>query len=281
VLSFCTAFPDIAYSQCESLPTVNSPLYSTDNIRVSQTEFALHVAGTGSFYVREGKLIEYCREPEADEDWLQLYLDGQVLVALLHQRKIINFHASSFIHGGQAIMILGETCSGKTSLTASFALNGAGFLTDDLTPVIFSNNKPQILPLGRKVKIREDTIVQLDIDQNRLSDAERGTGKKYLELEPASVTGHSLDVVFRISIGDVNSPEFTAPSPAGGFELLRSEICSWEMLAGMPETEADYLQQLVRLVETVRIVEVVRPADIRIHDFHAAIEKYLNSVSYG
>ena len=59
-------------------------------------------------------------------------------------------------------------------------------------------------------------------------------------------------------------PEFHEPAPAEKFSLLRSEICSWEMLAGMPETEAEYLQQLLHIVEQVRFVRVVRPAEIEI-----------------
>ncbi len=78
-----------------------------------------------------GKEVKFSVEPSADPEWVQLYLSGQVLVALLHQRKIINFHASSFIHDGWGVMILGETGAGKSSLTVSFAIAGAGFLSDD------------------------------------------------------------------------------------------------------------------------------------------------------
>ena len=74
----------------------------------------------------------------------------------------------------------------------------------------------------------------------------------------------SLHTVLKIEIGNCRKPEFHEPSPAEKFSLLRSEICSWEMLAGMPETEAAYLQQLLQIVEQVRFVRVVRPAEIEI-----------------
>jgi hypothetical protein len=50
------------------------------------------------------------------------------------------------------------------------------------------------------------------------------------------------------------------------------------MLAGMPETEAAYLQQLLKIVEQVRFVRVVRPDKIEISVLHAAVRDYLAEV---
>ena len=68
---------------------------------------------------------------------------------------------------------------------------------------------------------------------------------------------------------------FINPDLLEKFSLLRSEICSWEILAGMPETEAEYLHQLLKIVQEVNFVRVVRPADIEIQRLHNAIADYL------
>ena len=215
--------------------------------------------------------------PEADPEWVQLYLNGQVLVALLHQRKIINFHASSFLHEGHGVMILGETGAGKTSLAVAFVMMGEGFLTDDMTPVVFTGAVPQIWSFSRKIKLRADSIVQLNISDERLTEAEAGTGKKYLHLGKGTEEYSVLDTILKIETGDVSKPVFQELLPAEKFAVLRSEICSWEILAGMPETEKSYLEKLVRIVEQVEIVRVIRPEDIRIADFHDAVREFLES----
>jgi len=243
--------------------------------QVNGNEFAMQVPGVGCFYARDGREVVYCIEPDADHDWVQLYLNGQVLVALLHQRKIINFHASSFIYAGRGVMVLGETGAGKSSLAVAFALAGAGFLTDDLTPVIFRQGRPCMQSLYRDVKIRDNTVSQLKIGQEKLRDAEAGTGKKYLTVRGAEVEDHPMNVIMKIETGEVNEPEFSEPSPAEKFSLLRSEVCMWEVLAGMPETEAAYLQQLLGIISQVHFVRVVRPAEIRIIDLRGAVEEYL------
>lgn len=267
--------PDVVISKSPVHRSVACPAYVGENFQVSRNEYSLQITDVGSFFAKDGRVVEYSAAPGADDEWVKLYLHGQVLVALLHQRGILNFHASSFIYDGLGVMVLGETGAGKSSLTVSFALAGAGFLTDDLTPVIYRDGIPFIWPLGRRVKIRENTASQLNIETGRLADAEAGTGKKYLNLPHAGVEDHMLHIILKIETGDAEVPVFHEPSSAEKFSLLRSEICSWEILAGMPETEREYLQQLVQIVEQVHFVKVVRPAEIPISTLYTSVKAYL------
>ncbi len=268
---------NVLLTQADAVPAVAGPFTAGDGWQSGSTEFALQVPGVGEFYAHEGLEIIYSIEARADPDWVNLYLNNQVLVALLHQRKIISFHASSFILDGRGVMILGETGAGKTSLTVAFAMNGAGFMSDDLTPVVFREDVPLIWSLNRRVKLREDSIEQLEIGGGNLSEAESGTGKKYMHIEKGADEYHRLDVIVKIETGDVNEPVFMNLSAAERFTLLRSEVCSWEILAGMPETEAAYLQQLVKIIEKVNFVRVTRPADIEIRKMHEVVRDYLLS----
>jgi len=172
----------------------------------------------------------------------------------------------------------GETGAGKSSVTLSFALHGGGFLTDDLTPVVFEGEQPCIMPLKRGVKIRKETAEELGIGPDALFEAESGTGKKYVSLAPVQANPFPLKVIVKIETGPVERPVFSESSPAEKFSLLRSEVCSWEILAGMPETEADYLQQLVKTVEQVWFVRVIRPERIGIAGLHEAVKQYLDKI---
>ncbi|MCU0379155.1 MAG: hypothetical protein MUC78_12945 [Bacteroidales bacterium] len=266
---------DVSVKPVTATRRVRKPLYAGDSWEVSQGAFFLRMSGVGEFYVCRGSEIEFKAEAGADPEWVKLCLNGQVLAALLHQRKIINFHASSFALEGQGIMAAGATGAGKSSLTVAFALGGAGFLTDDFTPVIFREGKPLIRPVRREVKLRKDTAEALAVDETRLRDAEAGTGKWYMKIDQADADDYPLQAIIKIEVGDVNEPVFPETSSVERFEMLRSEICSWEMLAGMPETEAEYLQQLVKIVEQVKFVKVVRPKEIRIASFHDAVRDHL------
>lgn len=268
---------DVTIVRSGSVSNVSKPVYLSDGLQVSQDEFFMMVAGVGAFYARGGKVVEYYPEAEADEGWVRLFLDGQVLVALLHQRKVIAFHASSVVSNGHGVMILGESGAGKSSLAAAFALKGARLLTDDITPVIFRKSIPFVWPLHGEIRIRRNTAEQLKVNDERLREAEAGTGKQYLQVGSSGGEKFPLHVILKIEIGDVLKPEFDEPLQAEKFSFLRSEICMSEILAGMPETEAEYLHQLLEIIKQVKIIRVVRPTEIRIADLHSAIEAFLTT----
>ena len=276
--NFNRVLSGVTVKRCQLPVEAASPVYRGQNFQVNQNEFSLQVEGVGSFFAHNGSEILYSVDKGADPEWVRLYLNGQVLVALLHQRKIINFHASGFVYNGMGVMVPGETGAGKSSVTLSFALHGGGFLTDDLTPVVFEDEQPCIMPLKRRVKIRKETAEELGIGPEALSEAESGTGKKYVSLTPVRMNPFPLKVIMKIETGPVERPVFSEPSPAERFSLLRSEVCSWEILAGMPETEAAYLQQLVKIVEQTRFVRVIRPKRIGITGLYETVKQYLDKI---
>jgi hypothetical protein len=274
-MQFKSVLPDVRVRRVSAVAAVKDPLYADAERQVGRNEFVMHVAGVGSFFVRDGREVEYETAPGADPDWIDLYLKMQVMVVLLHQRGIISFHASSFIHDGRGIMILGESGAGKSSLTASFVLDGASFLTDDLTPVVFRREEPHVLPLYSSIRLREHSVGELEIGTDELSRAEAGSGKHYMRVAKAGRESYALSTVVKIEIGGDSAPVFCSPEPAESFSLLRSEVCFWEVLRGMPETEAAYLHQLLEIVKKVDVVRVVRPQDIRIKELKEAISNYL------
>ena len=267
---------DVTFTQVSSIPVVADPVYSGENMKVSATEFAMRVPGTGSFYTQEGRVVEYETEPGADPEWIKLYLKMQVLVALLHQRGVISFHASSFVSDGQAVMILGESGAGKSSLTASFVLDGAGFLTDDVTPVMFRSEAPYVMPVYDAIRLREHSVDQLKIEAEFLTRAEPGSGKHYMQVRNTARENFPLSHIFKIEVGRRRAPSFFVPAPADAFGILRSEVCSWEILRGMPSTEAAYMHQLLEIMRRVKIVRVVRPVTIKISELREEISNYLN-----
>ncbi len=276
-MRYVSPLDGVSVRESDSVPAVELPVRSGSGWQANNTECALQAEGVGEFHICNGDTVTYAPVPGADRGWVRLWLNSQVLVALLHQRKIINFHASSFVHNGLGVMVLGETGAGKSSLTLAFALRNGGFLTDDITPVIFAGSGPCIMPLNRKVKIRKDTAEKLGIDSSLLSDAESGIGKLYFRPEPFQTEPHPLNLIIQITTGHNHKTALTCPPAPERFSLLRSEVCSWEILAGMPETEKAYLEQLVRIVEKTTFIRARRSPETELNNFYEAVrEEILN-----
>jgi hypothetical protein len=47
------------------------------------------------------------------------------------------------------------------------------------------------------------------------------------------------------------------------------------MLAGMDQTEAAYLEQIVQIIGKVKLVRVMRPSDIRIAEMYESVRDFL------
>jgi hypothetical protein len=272
-MRYVSPLDGVFVKESDSVPAVDSPVRTGNGWQANNSECAFQAEGVGEFHVYNGDKITYAPVPGADREWVMLWLNSQVLVALLHQRKIINFHASSFIYQGLGVMVLGETGAGKSSLTLAFAQRNGGFLTDDITPVIFKGPVPCIMPLHRKVKIRKDTAEKLGISSSILTDAEKGTNKQYLSLEPVQKEPHPLNLIISISAGHNNITGFIFPPSADRFSLLRSEICSWEILAGMPETEKAYMEQLVKIVGQTGFIKAVRSPGTDLNSFYDSVRE--------
>jgi hypothetical protein len=89
--------------------------------------------GLGEFLVSDrGRQILWDRAPEAPMESFQVYLLGQALSFALVKGGFEPLHGTAIVHQGQAIVLLGDSGFGKSTLAASFLAEGCPLLTDDL-----------------------------------------------------------------------------------------------------------------------------------------------------
>lgn len=87
---------------------------------------------------------------------LHLYLNQVLPLALSKQGKLV-FHGSAVEIDGFAVAFLGESGKGKSTLAASFASNGFGFLTDDGLMVESHSAGYQVVPSHPSIRLWEDS----------------------------------------------------------------------------------------------------------------------------
>ena len=90
-------------------------------------------SGVGEFLVSaSGRRITCMRAREAPVESFQVYLLGQALSFALVNAGFEPLHATAIDVDGEAMVLLGDSGSGKSSLAASFLATGRALLTDDL-----------------------------------------------------------------------------------------------------------------------------------------------------
>lgn len=83
--------------------------------------------------VENGSRILYERRENGNQIYLQTYILGFGMAMLHLQRKEMALHCSALCRQGEAILITGESGSGKSTMTASLLKNGFDFMADDMT----------------------------------------------------------------------------------------------------------------------------------------------------
>ena len=254
---------------------VEDPLYDDGFFRLNQNEFSMHVEGVGSFYASGGNYISLVLNPKATHANIELYLNGSTYGAILHQRKIMPMHGSCFVYNNKGIMLCGDSGAGKSSLTASFVLDGNEFLTDDVTPILISNNKPYIWTMSDRIKLWEDSLKQLNQNKEGLHKIDPETEKFYYPLKSYKDSTFMLNQIFLIEIHEESTIVFQEIKGAEKVTALRNEIYRLEYLDGMPENEAFYFKKLVEISKSTKITKLLRPKDIPIEQTQHQLKKYL------
>lgn len=266
---------DVKIRKVSLAPIIKEPTYADNFWQMNQNEFTMQVTGVGSFYACNGNEVLYAPEPGVPQETLELYLNGSVYGAILHQRKILPLHGSSFVYDGKGILVCGDAGAGKSSVTASFVFNGAGFLTDDVTPMVVREDMPLIMALSDSIKLWDDTLTYLNIKKKGLRKIAPDTDKFYYPVIKGVTEYFPLDMVFIISAGHDNGISFREVSGAEKFVALRKEIYRWEFLEGMKENEKAYFRTLSVIASVVRVFDVMRTDTTGINELRSTLEKII------
>ena len=268
---------DVTIRRVSETRTVSNPLHADPFWQINQNEFAMQVQGVGNYYAREGREIEYAPADGATQSSVELFLNGSVYGAILHQRNILPLHGSSFVYNGQGVLLCGESGAGKSSLTAAFCLAGAEFLTDDVTPLVFENGMPVIIPLSDRIKLWNDSLSQLKQENSNLNAISSGKEKYYFPMQNELHKRYPLHCVYLIHVTETDKTEI---SKLGGIELfaaLRNEIYRWEYLSAMQDTEISYIEKLLAIIRKVNVYKVVRPHSILIENMAGHLRQHLDN----
>ena len=266
---------DVTIRQVSHVPSVTNPRYITDSMQVNPRECRLEMPGIGAFYMLQGRALWYTPCPNVDDRFLHDQMQGLPLAVLLHQRNILHFHAASFVFEGTGVLMPGQSGSGKSSLVAAFHLHGANILSDDLSAVVFDHEKAFVWPVYRKVRLRDETIRQLAIDPGLLGEKDPFTGKYTLQIQPYPADRFLLGRLLHMETYEGETISIIKPPMTEQFSLLRSEVCHWEILRGMPETEQSYLGQILQILKQTPLVRVLRPIHVSIKDLQHALAGFL------
>jgi hypothetical protein len=199
--------------------------------------------------------------PGFEMDYLATYLRGPVMGFILRWRGVTALHASALSLGGRAIVLCGESQSGKSTTAAALALKATPVLCEDVTVIKLSGHTYCVEPGYAQVGLWPDAVetlfgtadalprltpswekcfLPLDGDRARFEPEERPLGVIYL-LAPRS--------------GLEGAPRIEQLSPREALlGLVQNTYMNWLLDRRQRAAEFDFLSALVTRIPARRIV---------------------------
>jgi hypothetical protein len=159
--------PGAVIRQIDHLPeTLANAVEADEYVQVRLGALLLNVPGVGRFLARNGSLIEYAPDADADRGKVALFLHGSARGALIHQRGELPLHAATLGPPGRetAVAICGKSGAGKSTLAAELSRRGWILVADDTTRVTQDAANILAWPSRDSIKLWKDACEAAGID---------------------------------------------------------------------------------------------------------------------
>ncbi len=207
--------------------------------------------------------------PGFDMDYLATYLRGPVMGFILRRRGITALHASALSFCGCAIVLCGESQSGKSTMAAALALRGTPVLCEDVTALKLSGHSYYVEPGYAQVGLWPDAVENLFGAADALPKLTSSWEKCFLPLDGDKARfdpeERPLGVIYllapRTDLGDAPRIEQVSPRQAL-LDLVQNTYMNWLLDQKQRAAEFDFLSRLVTRIPVRRIVPHSDPARI-------------------
>lgn len=132
-------------------------------------QFLLKLEGVANYLVDGSEFITIERASDADDASVRIFLLGSCLAAVLHHRKMLALHASAICTDEGAVLFMGASGNGKSTLLHAFLKRGYSMLSDDVVGIALDEKgTPLTLPGYPQTKLWADAAAKFEIDTKPL-----------------------------------------------------------------------------------------------------------------
>jgi len=168
----------IEAEQSSAWPSLPHGRHNTPFVQMARADLRLTVEGIGRFRVSGGRHIGWERQHgEVSDQDLRTFLLGSAVGALLIQRGMLVLHGNALEKHGRAIVCLGHSGDGKSTLAYALMQRGWRLLADDLVAITPDG---LVLPGIPRIKLWHDAARAFALDPAALAPIRQGMHKYLL-----------------------------------------------------------------------------------------------------
>ena len=220
--------------------------------------FLLNVNGTARYLIRNGNEITIEPYINADHEAVRLYLLGSSFGVLLHQRGFLPLHGSGIATNRGAVIFVGASGIGKSSLAGAFHRRGYQALADDVCAInVNSKGAAQVWPAYPRIHLWADALVKLGEEPGDFQRAYYKRDKYELPLRNFSMDPATIFAVYAIHLWQ---DEGIRATDLKGFDKIQELTANTYRLRFLNAIHLEqHFRQIQTLARQVRVVRVTRP----------------------
>ena len=220
--------------------------------------FLMHVEGVARYLATGGR--DVLIEPLGADDGVAAFFVSSPLTVLLQQRGVATLHAAAVATGAGAVLLLGRSGIGKSSLAAALVERGYPLLADDVTGVMTdAGGRPVALPGFPRLRLWAHTLDQMRWWGRERSRVRQGTEKYWTPAQ--RVCAVPLPVCAALVLGaPAYRPDIgIEPVPSGSaFWLLWNNTHRRRAMDAMGQRPAHF-RAATAMTRRVPVARVTRP----------------------
>lgn len=240
-----------------------SPGFTGARFQAAPGRLLAWIDGVARYLAVDGREILVQPEPGAIDGDLRALLLCSPMGGLLHQRGLLPLHASAIATPRGAVVFMGNSGRGKSTLAAHFRQRGFRVLADDIAVVRFdAAGKPFAEPGLPQFKLWPNSVSELGEEAGNLPRLRPQLEKRTLAF-PDSFCREPLPLARLYALeADNQSPDIQlqAQPVLDRVRLLLDHTYRAQYLPGLGIQKAHF-QSLSRVAAAVPVVRVTRPDD--------------------
>jgi hypothetical protein len=231
--------------------------------------FYLNVPDVAAYQIKDGlEIIVEKYEKCQSDNTVMLFLLGSTFGALLHQRGVLLLHGCSVKTDKGAVVIIGPSGIGKSTISAGlYKKFGLNLIADDVSPLVKNRDGctlPSaeffVVPSYPGIKLWKDSMEYLGEDVHSVEKIKPELDKyRYCFHEDFSHDLISLYKIYLLSYSD--NDEYSVSIISEGiekFKILKQNVYRYEYVKEIGKGLENF-EQLIELAKDVEVKQISRP----------------------
>lgn len=232
------------------------------------------IIDVGGFHIINGNKIIVEPYMNCDYNALKVYLLGRAFASIMLQKQILCLQGGAIDIKGKGIIIMGESCAGKSTLLEALKRKGHKIIADDLASIDLGESI-EINPAYPVQRLCKDSVLDIEIsDEYPVFNFIKEKCLIPMDLKSFQDKKTRLASIVFLKQGKVENIKFEEVTGGEKIQHLLNTVFRYSVLKDIGIYPA-YFKKCVKVAKEIPMYKLTRPEDINTVDAQVTLVESL------